>query len=136
MKRYLPVLALLAMPLIAAKSVEKPVLSLDGVAAAVKLAPETRAAIAPHITALNAGFEKIVKLHATYAKADKQQRTRLHEDMRAIHEECHAHFQQVASLLTPEQQEAFKEYVHAQMKAAGIQMLPEHEGMLHHEHHS
>ena len=135
MKRYLPVLALLALPLVAARAPEKPVISLDGVAAAVKLAPATRAAIAPHIAALNAGFQKIVTLHAQDAKANAAERARIHEDVRALHEECHARFQEAAKLLTPEQQDAFYEYVHAQMKAAGIQMLPGHEGMAHHEPH-
>jgi hypothetical protein len=99
----------------------RPVITVDGVAAAARLQPATRDAIAPKIVALNAQLEKVRDAKPTDT------------DLRAVHEACLALRDAIASQLDEGQRTAFVAYLHAQMDAAGIDYKKFH-GQ-HHEHH-
>lgn len=119
MKRMMQVLALTILTATVAFAAPKPVITVDGVAAAAKLQPAKRAAISQHIVALNAKLEKMRDV-----KTD--------EDLRALHEQCLAIHDMIVKQLNDDERQAFYAYLHAQMAAAGIDV---HKFAGHHEHH-
>jgi hypothetical protein len=108
--------------LLVAAAPAPPVITLDGISVAARLSPELRTAIAPHVKALNAGLERIVALQAGLSKATAEQRAQKHEAMKTMHEDCRKLHEEIVEQLDPEQRAAFFQYLHEQMKAAGIQM--------------
>ena len=117
MRKQMLALAVLTTVLVAAAPAPDPVITLDGVSAAAKLTPELRTALAPQVKALNARLEKMVAIRAEARKSSDPHNGDLHEVMKAIHE--------IMKQLDPEQREALHEYLHAQMKAAGLE-IPHH----------
>lgn len=131
MQKRFPGTILLAAALIAAAPAPKPIITIDGVTAAVKLDATTRAAIAKQVEGLNAGLVKFVALHRSYATASGTQREKLMRDMSDIHQQCKALHDAIVQKLDPEQQAAYFAYLHAQMKAAGIDISQfQHGGMM------
>ena len=120
MRRGFPGMILLSVALIAAAPAPKPVITIDGIATAVKLDATTRSAIAKQVAGLNAGLVKIVALHRSYATASEAQRAQLMRDMSDIHTQCKALHDAIVQKLDPDQRAAYFAYLHAQMKAAGI----------------
>ena len=99
-----------------------PVITLEGVAKAAKLSAERKATIAPQVKALNTRLEQMVATKA----AEKTAQARpnhgpghvrpSHDDpmMKELHE--------LMQQLSPEQRAALHEYLHAQLKAAGLEI--------------
>jgi hypothetical protein len=114
MRKSLLALAALTTVLVAATPGPSPVITLEGVSAAAKLSPELRATLAPQIEALNARLEKMVAIKGDASKASEQERAYTNDAMKDIHE--------IVKQLDPEQRAAFFEYLHGQMKSAGIHM--------------
>ena len=110
----------LALALVMLAAPSKPVITVDGVAAATHISQTTRAAIAANVKALNAKLEQVVA------------QTPSDDQLQAIHEQCMAIHDAIAAQLSPEEQHAFLVYLHAQMKAAGID-VDKFAG--HHAHH-
>jgi len=98
----------------------RPVITVDGVAAAVRLQPATRDAVAARIVALNTQLEKMRDQKLTDA------------ELRSVHEQCKALHDAIAAQLDEAQRTAFLAYLHAQMAAAGIDFQAFHG---HHAHH-
>jgi hypothetical protein len=117
MRKHLLGLALVLPVLLAAAPGPDPVITLDGVSAAARLSPQKRAAIAPQVKALNARLEKMVEVRlaakAGTAKA-ADPHCDLHEVMKGIHE--------LMEQLNEQERQALHEYIHAQLKAAGIEI--------------
>jgi len=131
MQRRYPGMILLAATLIAAAPAPKPVITIDGLASAVNLDATSRAAISKQVTALNAGLVKFVALHRSYADASSEKRAQLMRDMTDIHTQCKALHEAILQKLDPTQQAAYFAYLHAQMKAAGIDIGQfQHGGMM------
>ena len=131
MRRGFAGLTLLAIALVAAAPAPRPVITIEGVTTAVKLDATVRVAITKQVAGLNAGLEKFVALHSSYAKASGTQRDKLQRDMTDLHEKCKALHDAIAQKLDPAQREAFFAYLHAQMKAAGVDLSQmEHGGMM------
>lgn len=110
----------LAVFLAAAAPAPKPVITLDGITAAVKLDATARSAIAKQVAGLNAGLVRIVSMYRAYPTASTRQREQLQRDLKAVHERCLTLHNEIIQTLDPTQRTAFYEYLHAQMKAAGI----------------
>lgn len=137
MQKRFPGTILLTAALIAAAPAPKPVITLDGLAAAVKLDAPTRAAIAKQVEGLNAGLVKAVAIHRSYATASSTQRDRLMRQMSDIHQQCKALHDAIVQKLDPEQQAAYFAYLHAQMTAAGIDISQfQHGGMMNDSTHA
>jgi hypothetical protein len=137
MQKRFPGTILLAAALIAAAPAPKPVITLDGIATAVKLDATARAAIAKQVAGLNAGLMKIAAMHRSYAAASSTQRAQLLREMTDIHQQCKALHDAIVQKLDPEQQAAYFAYLHAQMKAAGIDMSQfQHGGMMNDSTHA
>ena len=137
MQRSFPGIILLAAALIAAAPAPKPVITISGIATAVKLDGTTRAAIAKQVEGLNAGLVKVVAIHRSYATASSTQREQLMREMADIHEQCKALHDAIVQKLDPEQQAAYFAYLHAQMKAAGIDISQfQHGGMMNDSTHA
>jgi hypothetical protein len=117
MRKQLLALGMLMLVLVAATPAPDPVITLDGVSKAARLTPELRTALAPQVKALNAKLEKMVALRAEARKANQAHSPEHDEVMKAIHE--------IMKQLDEEQRAALHEYLHAQMKAAGIE-IPQH----------
>ena len=120
MRMRFPGTLALAVVLAAAAPAPKPVITLDAIASAVKLDATERSAIAKQVDGLNAGLVRIVALYRAYPAASATQREQLQRDMKAIHDRCLALHNEIVRTLDPAQRAAFYEYLHAQMKAAGI----------------
>lgn len=86
----------------------KPIITVDGVAAATRLQPAARTAISKQVVALNAQLEKI------------RDRKPTDTDLKDIHEECMRLHNMIAHEFTAEQRHEFATYLHVQMAAAGI----------------
>ena len=137
MQKRFPGMLLLAAALIAAAPAPKPVITLDGIATAVKLDATARAGIAKQVAGLNAGLLKVVALQRSYATASGTQREQLMRDMTDIHQQCKALHDAIVQKLDPEQQAAYFAYLHTQMQAAGIDMSQfQHGGMMHDSTHA
>jgi hypothetical protein len=126
MRKQLTVLGMATMVLIAAAPAPAPIITMEGVSAAVKLSPELRAALAPHVKALNTRLEGIVALQASARKAGADQHARLHEAMKAHHDECQKLLHEMIKQMDEEQRAAFHQYLHEQLKAAGIELPKDH----------
>src|SRR5215468_2924174 len=100
--------------LIAVAPAPKPLITLDGVVAAAKLAPAARSAIAKNVTSLNSCLEKGIALHREMATASPADRTKLESQMKDLHEVCTAAHEAIIKQLDPTQLAAFYEYVHSQ----------------------
>ena len=132
MHTRIPGMIALAAVLVAAAPAPRPVITIDGVAAAVKLAPTTKAAIEKQIVALNEGLVKVVDLQQKAAKGSAAEQAQAKMDMGDLHAHCMALHDAIIKQLDPAQREAFFTYLHAQMKAAGIDMSQfDHDGMKH-----
>jgi hypothetical protein len=121
-------LAALAGTLIAALPAPDPVITVEGAAAAAKLGPELRAALAPRITALNQRLEQVRAVRTASVRATPAEQTRLHASLGGIHEECMKLYQEISGQLDAGQREAFMAYLHAQLKAAGLEPAHLHGG--------
>ena len=100
----------------------KTVITVDGVAAATRISATYRDAVAAKIVSLNAHLEKIRD-----AKPTKTQLTDIHDECLALHD-------MIVKQMDDEQRHAFAQYLHAQMKAAGIDV--DAMAKNHHEHHA
>jgi len=139
MKKQLLAVAALAGTLIAALPGPDPIITVAGAAKAAKLSSEVRASLAPRIEALNAAFQKVVAVQSVSEHAASQERPhehgtsqqgpQSHASLDGIHEECMRLYHEISQQLDPEQQEAFAAYLHAQLKAAGIDPATVHGGM-------
>jgi hypothetical protein len=130
MPKRLLTATLLATVLIAARPGPEPVITVDGAAAAAKLSPQLKVALAPRLTALNAGLEKVAAAVKTSHTATVEERTRTHASLQGVHEECMKLYHEIAAQLDPEQRDAFVAYLHQQMKAAGIDPAQMHPGVI------
>ncbi len=116
--------------LAAAAPAPKPVITLSGVATAAKLDATTSNSIAKQVTGLNKGLVSFVALHKSWESASAADRAKIEGDMKELHQHCMALHDEIVKNLTPDQRTAFYEYIHAQMKAAGIDMSQfNHDGM-------
>ena len=120
MKKLLASLIAVCAILTAAGPGPDPVITLDGVAKAAKLSAERKAAIAPQVKALNTRFEQMVATKAN-AKTPHARPNHGPDHVRPNHDdplmkELHELMQQ----LSPEERAALHEYLHAQLKAAGL----------------
>ena len=120
MRMRFPGTLALAVFLAAAAPAPRPIITLDGVTTAVKLDATARSAIAKQVDGLNTGLVKIVTMYRAYPTASAKQREQLHRDMKAIHDRCLALHDEIIKTLDPAQRAAFYQYLHAQLKAAGI----------------
>ena len=120
MKRQLLTLALLVVGLTAATTVKEPIVTIAGIEAAAKISDKVKSAITPKVLKLDERLQKIAAFHQTYKKADDATRAKMHEDAQKIHEECMKLLQEITAEMTPEQKEAFINYLHEQLKAAGV----------------
>lgn len=131
MRKAIPGITLLAAVLMAAAPAPKPVITISGVTAAVGLDASVRATIAKNVAGLNAGLETIVALHRSYSTASPAERERIVRDMTDIHAKCKAMHDAIVAVLDPTQQKAYFAYLHAQLKAAGIDMTQmQHDGTM------
>jgi hypothetical protein len=131
MQRRFAGMTLLAATLIAAAPAPKPIITIDGISSALNLDATSRAAIAKQVTALNTGLVKFVALHRSYATATSEKRAQLMREMADIHAQCKALHDAIVQQLDPTQQAAYFAYLHAQMKAAGIDIGQfQHGGMM------
>jgi hypothetical protein len=112
---------------LAAAAPPDPVITLDGVSSAAKLSAELRTAVAPKVKSLNTALEHIVAGKTGAPSAGPEQRVRTHQEMKARHDDIHKLIQELMQRLDPEQRAALHEYLHGQMRAAGIE-LPAHHG--------
>jgi hypothetical protein len=124
MRKVLALVVLAMIPL-AATPGPSPIITLDGVSAAAKLSPELRTAVAPRVKALNAMLEKVAAARANAPKAKAERATHTHGALDAHHDEFSNAIREITKQLDPEQRAAFYEYLHAQLKAAGIE-VPDH----------
>jgi hypothetical protein len=134
MRMRMMALGALATVLVAAAPGPSPVITMEGMSAAVKLSPELRAALAPQVKALNAHLEKIVAVHTGARKATAQQRAEIHEALKAHHDECKQVLHEMIKQMDPEQRAAFHQYLHEQLKAAGIEIPMDHDHGAHSRH--
>ena len=128
MRKQLLAVAMLSTTLIAARPMPSPIITVAGAVAAAQLSPAQAAALAPRVQALNAALEKVVAAQATLPHATAEQRARLHASLPGVHEECLRLHQEILQQLDPEQQAAYLEYVHQQMKAFGLDPAQFHHG--------
>src|SRR5262245_61185162 len=136
MKMRWTMLGVLTAGLVAAAPGPDPVITLEGVSAAVKLSPELRAALAPQVKALNTHLEKMVAVQAGARQATPQQRAELKAALKAHHDECSELLHEMVKQMDPEQRAAFHQYIHEQLKAAGIELPMDHKNHDHGEHSS
>jgi len=118
MRTRLALVFALAGTMIAAAPAAPPVITLDGIAAAAKLTPAAKAAIAPSVTALNAAFEKLAAYHSAHPKATH---TEMAADLKGLHEEMMKQHDVLMRNIDPMQHAACLKYMHERMKAAGLE---------------
>jgi hypothetical protein len=126
MRKQLLAVALLAVTMIAAARGPDPIITVDGAAAAAKLSPEQKAALAPQLTALNAGLGKVAAAVKTSHTATAEQRAKVHASLQGVHEECMRLYHEIIQQLDPEQRAMFVAYLHQQLEAAGIDPVQLH----------
>jgi len=120
MRKQLLAVAVLATTLVAAAAGPNPIITLAGATAAAKLTAQQQAALAPRVEALNTALTKVVTAQASVANGTAEQRAQVHASLRGIHEECMKLHHEIMQQLEPEQRAAYMEYVHQQLKAAGL----------------
>lgn len=108
----------------------RPIITPEGVGAALLLEPSVREAIASHVVAIDAQLRKMLELHQRQPnERSESERQQLRHEMEAVHDQMMQHHHAIHASLTVEQRAAFMRYVHERAEAAGLKMrmMEDHE---------